>query len=786
MMDFVYFSEKEDFYLYLEEKFNEVKVITPSPSKADSFRLRFHHKASFDVITISKFTASLLEKVSANSVVNNLKRKAEIVLIFGILRSKYFPHLNFESFWECYEIFSDLRSFSLNSEITNQVIEELPSESQKVILLFDQLIKNLEILDEHAAYSYIAQFIKENQQVKFEDNSIVIWGFSHLNGQQIDLIKALSLRNKVLIPIPIHLKEKIKKGDWISWLKDSSTQEIHLEFKPLIPKAQKIKINSREIAKNLNSILKPGDQVLIGVSKLEDHHLFLLPSSDMNFKIQVEILDQDILSIKSTILNQLSEKKMTVSELGVFLTSLKELDYKQIKSVALFKKAISSILELTDGPIEVDEFLVKLLTAVVKLNQPRLFYTPLADKKLSLDLKDFSSIDSVDHLRRTIICVDDRFGSLTNLSKSSYSDSLLNLLSSIGPVKRPDLDLDFKIWDLHSLMTSSDVIVLMTEESIKYDLSWKRIFQKVDFQANENLMINNLEKNSIDYFEKITNLKFEGVLSSTRIQSFIDCPRKFYFSHIKKISPRYEHSTFVTPLLLGEITHAVIEKYFILDSKNDLSVITDEILVKTLELKSIKLEEKIRDEIFYTVFHRAKNGVEVLSSIGKVLNEQIGWNLEFPFDFKDDFHIKGKIDCCAIVDDTVILIDFKSSAVPSLMEIETFQNIQIWMYLDAILKTNSHRKFESVLLGFISLDNPETSKFLSTNSDLVEAFKGSSLFGVKFIKEPFDELAQRSKDYLMNTCKNIFEETHFRPKPRKESICLFCDLSISCSKGRSI
>jgi ATP-dependent helicase/DNAse subunit B len=335
-------------------------------------------------------------------------------------------------------------------------------------------------------------------------------------------------------------------------------------------------------------------------------------------------------------------------------------------------------------------------------------------------------------------------------------------------------------------MTSSDVIVLMTEESIKYDLSWKRIFQKVDFQANENLMINNLEKNSIDYFEKITNLKFEGVLSSTRIQSFIDCPRKFYFSHIKKISPRYEHSTFVTPLLLGEITHAVIEKYFILDSKNDLSVITDEILVKTLELKSIKLEEKIRDEIFYTVFHRAKNGVEVLSSIGKVLNQQIGWNLEFPFDFKDDFHIKGKIDCCAIVDDTVILIDFKSSAVPSLMEIETFQNIQIWMYLDAILKTNSHRKFESVLLGFISLDNPETSKFLSTNSDVVEAFKGSSLFGVKFIKEPFDELAQRSKDYLMNTFKNIFEETHFRPKPRKESICLFCDLSISCSKGRSI
>jgi transketolase N-terminal domain/subunit len=65
-----------------------------------------------------------------------------------------------------------------------------------------------------------------------------------LNGQQIDLLKALSSFCQVIIPLPLSIKGKEKRSDWISWMMDSSTKVEELLTLTPPPKASWIKINT--------------------------------------------------------------------------------------------------------------------------------------------------------------------------------------------------------------------------------------------------------------------------------------------------------------------------------------------------------------------------------------------------------------------------------------------------------------------------------------------------------------------------------------------------------------
>src|SRR5690606_25917752 len=148
------------------------------------------------------------------------------------------------------------------------VLEEQPEIIRQAIQLFWKLLEVTGYLDEHGAYQQIAERLRSSEEQDKLQKTYIFWGIQHLNGQQVDLLKALSIRYQVMIPFPLSLRDKVKKSDWISWLKDSRTSERELPVKEFSPKGILYPINSREVSLHLKSYLQKHDQIIMGVSKL--------------------------------------------------------------------------------------------------------------------------------------------------------------------------------------------------------------------------------------------------------------------------------------------------------------------------------------------------------------------------------------------------------------------------------------------------------------------------------------------------------------------------------------
>jgi len=781
MIEFLYFSNKKQVFQKISSLSDSVLIVTPSPAKADSLRSYLTYENNFDVITIAKFTSDLLSKTQIEGG-GRLKKKSDLLLIFAVLRDKYFSNLSFDQFLISYDIFSDLRSFTTNFEILSAILKEFPEEISQPVELLDKIMNLTGFMDEHSAYAYLAQEIRLNETIFFEGKSIVFWGFNHLNGQQVDLLKALSLRNNVFIPLPFHLKNKFKRGDWVNWIRDISSSEIVLDNSDLAPHGLLHRVNSREFSKNLSSFIIQNDQVLLGVSKLTPQHVHLVPHAKVSYKIPVEFLKID-LEIFFQELKQEIKKMSSLAELEIFLKLIKPESLKKIKIVDLYQDAIKTVRDFTDQEIKLDEFFLKVLNLVVQRNQPRLFLAPLSIDELDIEIKDFSSLDSLDHKKRTLVCIDDRFDPIGSLSGSKYTEVINSLLATIGPVKRADLDIEFKIWEIHSLMTSSEVHVFLTEESLKFNLIWKRFFSDVKFSNIENTKIN--EKVITDDLNTLVKETFTGDFSASKIQSYLDCKRKFYFSFVDKKFPLIKLNNSLTTLQLGSLSHKVIEVFF---KKNipvsGLNNLTNELLHEFVSSERLNIFEEKLKEYFLICYQRALNGIQILKSIENSIEEKVIWKMEHDFSFHLDGFIKGKIDCIGESENYTLLFDFKSSATPSYVDFENFENLQLWIYSLSLAKEKINETNKKLILGYISLDNPIDSKIMACKDEVLGQIDfNESMIKIKKLNFNFTEKSQEANEYIRSTILSIKEERVFLPNPRNDTICLFCELRKICPKG---
>ena len=423
MMQIVYFSQKSQLWTQLQAVTGKVEFITPSPAKADSLRLQLGAAGiSHDVVTIAKFTGGLVENLwEGLDDRPQIKRKADLLLIFGILKNSHFPELGFEQFMQGYNLFSDLRSFTMDEDALSSVMEEQPVEIQQSVSLFWRLLSQIGMLDEHGAYQAISERLRSVEEDEELKKTYVFYGFQHLNGQQVDLLKALSIRYPVIIPFPLALKNNLKRTDWLSWLREHKVQESDLAEVNQEPKANWLKVNSREIARTLKDRLKDGDQVLLGVSKLSTAHLDIIPSQKLSYKIPHQLIEAEISEL-SRDLKFAFKKTESLSELEQHLLikrqeliASKSLNFKKLKAIELYQDSIAVIRELTDEDVMLDSFFLKLLYQVVSLNQPRTSYIPMSAHELTIELKDMSSLEDISRARPTYLCIDERFDEIQGL-----------------------------------------------------------------------------------------------------------------------------------------------------------------------------------------------------------------------------------------------------------------------------------------------------------------------------------------------------------------------------------
>jgi RecB family exonuclease len=785
MMQIVYFSQKEQFLTQIESRPGDKIFITPSPAKADGLRERLSPTSFLDVITIAKFTSNLVENLWTEEERPQVKRKAELLLIFGILKGKYLPDLGYEQFTQAYNLFSDLRSFTLDEHALSSILEEQPEEIKNAVRLFWQLLGLTGYLDEHAAYQGIAEALRSNEEIDELKKTYIFWGFQHLNGQQVDLLKALSIRYEVIVPFPFSLREKLKRNDWVSWLKDSKTSELELDIIQNTPKASWLTVNSREMALHLKETVKENDQIVLGVSKLTPMHLDMIPSRSVSYKIPHQLIDAEIKEI-SRHLKQESKSGLSIKGLHEILKSKKNKSLKQLKANQLYLEALESIMEMTDEELKVDSFFLKLISEVVGLNQPRISYVPASAQELTVDLKDMSSLEHVDRKRRTILCIDERFEDIQGLGQN-YAESIQKALGALGPLKRNELELLFKQWEFRDLLCRGEVLVLMGKETLKHNLIWKRLFSEIELTKME-MHKGHEQRKLVDHFTSLDKKAFEGNFSASKLQSFIDCPRKFYYSYVDKVFPEILLEKDFDPMTSGTIIHEIIEKFFKRKLADDqLNKLTTEVMQFYIKKRNLSLPKEIylQHELIFN--HRAWNGIKYVRSLEQAVGEKITWELEKDFELSVNFTMKGKIDSVGLSASYLFLLDFKSTNSHSGSEVEALESIQLWAYANAAKALISDFDTKKVILGFVLLDNPGKSRLFSDDKEFAKMIKEADFSGTTHVfKDSFSEILKSSQERMSSLALAINAEKKFLAKPRDSQKCTFCELNKLCIKSELI
>lgn len=782
MMQIVYFSGKDQILREIEAREGKKEFICPSPGKADGLRMRLSANSSSDVITIAKFTSNLIKTLWQGEDLPAVKRKAELLLTFGILKNKHLPELGHEQFNQAYNLFSDLRSFTTNFDALSSVLEEQPEEIKKAVGLFWQILELTGYLDEHGAYQQITEKLRASEDQEDFHKTFIFWGFQHLNGQQVDLLKALSIRYHVIIPFPLSLKNKLKRSDWLSWLIDSKVEEVELESKEVSPRGKLITMNSREIALSLKDYLKPKDQIVLGVSKLGPLHINMIPSGEINFKVSHPLIESEILEISEAI------KKFTgtTSDFYDWIQEKKKnsKSLKFLRALVLYEEALNSIRELTDEEIVLDKFFLKLIQEVVGLNQPRTSYVPVSEREMTMELKDMSSLEELDRKRRVLLCIDERFEDIQSLGQN-YTESIQKALASLGPLKRNELELLHKQWEFEDLFTHGDVRVFMGESTLKHSLIWKRLFSNITLEK-ESFHVAHPEKSLVDPFHNLPDKMFSGALSASKFQTYLDCPRKFYFSFVEKIFPDVQLAKDFDPRVSGTIIHEIIECFFKEGiSLEGLRSLTKRIMEKYMIEKRLTLPQEVEDQRELIFYHRALNGISFLKKMENILQEKIEWKIEERFSLSTNYKLNGIIDCLGITKDYIFLLDFKStaSAASSNTDVTQYDAVQLWTYAKAAEVIVPDFQSKTVVLGYVVLDDSADSNLLTSDEELAKTIKDAKLCSVHKFKDEFSQKLKEASELLDKLSLSIHTDTVFRSKPRKSSACTYCELGKVCVKS---
>lgn len=778
MMRFVYFYDSSNLWDWINDNYSNALYVSPSPAKADGLRSRLQSRGiNMDVLTINKFLSDLILEKELDL---KLKRKSELYLIFGWLRPLYFPSLSFEQFSNAYTLFSELRSFTLDLIALNQILELQDSNVRMAIELFWKILEQTGFCDEHAAYQEITQSLR-GESLANDRKHYVFWGFQHLNGLQVDFLKALAIRDDVIIPFPAALKDKLKNSDWPLWLTDglSELEYIDEESEKNLVLPWRV-TNSRELSFQLKNEIKASDQVILGVNKIESSHVHLLPFAGTHFKIPHQLINNEIKgyfkSIEACDFSSFEEKIATD-----FKSAVATQNFKLIRVIQLIQEALSSMDDITDSKPQVDSFFLYLLREIVELNQPRTSYIGLSNTVENVELKSFGDIESVDNSKRVLFCLDERFGDLVSLGQR-YSIELMSHLSILGPLKRSELDLEFKKWELQEVIKQGNTLLLMPEGLLKHSLSWSKILEGINI-VPDNFAFHRQERKIIDFYQSKNFKMFAGSFSASKVRTYLECPRKFYFNYIEKIFPDVVISTELDPRIRGTLSHKIIE-LAVKNKIEDIVSLTKKVLDEEIVGLQLKDEEYQNNLILLSL--RSNNGLGVLKKVEELLATHIDWVMEdrFSFDLNDCF--TGQIDCYAVTQDHLILLDFKStsSATPTLSKIRKYDDLQIWTYLLGLENKGIDIKNKSLIVGYVVLDEPSKSVLLFSDEELSKDFKTN--YSANPFKVDLEESLDIVRENLNQAALQIKSDTSFAAKPLSSEVCTFCDLSRICMKGNEL
>lgn len=735
-------------------------IICPSPIVADG--LRRSAPENLEIITISKWVSDYLKT-------KNVKKsnKAELMLRLSSVWRHYFSKEEASLFFKSFELFTELRSYSLNLEFLSEFLKELDEIISKSILLFWTFVQNEKIIDEHLGYQLVSE-VEVKRPVWFI-------GFRHMSGIQIDMLKVLAEKTSIKVFFPKDVYAESLSSDWIRWLLPEDKIEIFHEMK---------KLKVIFFPKNKLNI------VLDSIKKIIPRHDMVLGCSNLTFNIRQEVSSANLFFKSSEDLFKVKRDKLLedfneeIQQLPMSLEDFsKKIEEKKVKALLSEDFILYKILLLLAEGVEfygefqasVDSFTLKIFKMILDLNSPRVSLATITSNSENrlLELSEIVYNDSPSPL---VMVASSNYGTLKS-QDGKYSEKMIDALRVVAPVKRPGLDFLFLKSELVQTLSDDKNYLLMEEGLDVIDLSWREILKGFELEVVD-LKVDYKLKTKRDYLSSLIRPGPypSGNISASSLQVFMDCPRKYYFSYIDKIDHRPAERLEVATKELGTIEHAIVEKYFV-GRKIDFSLkyesnhhkeLCQAELDHFLSTRKIVLNDKTKLTTFYELLRYSKNGIEYLI---KFCHENQALAIEFEHSLdKNPWKLIGSIDCLVYLpDNKIALFDFKRSdaAIGSKRDTLAFDKIQIWAYLivmQRFLEKQIH------CWGYLNLSEmKETHIYYEAEAVILSADK-------------MDDF----QIFLEKLIEGMKSEILFQARPRVNKVCEFCEVQLFCLKGHCI
>jgi len=706
-------------------------VIVPSPNEADLLRAQLKN---LEIISISNFLQNYTSDI-------NLLKKSELLKLLSEIWNKTGQVQNFNQFKLAFDYFTEIRNNTNNFDSFSSVIETLRKQEQSFYYHSYSFLEENDFYDE-------ARVINElkNEINKFERNHYIFWGFKFFNSNQVDFFNELSLERSVSIGIPEDVLMKSSHLDWANW----------------IPEFEIIKIGNEQGKSPVNNYVENlsfksdfiNDQDILSVNNYEIEWIQSL-GSEVYFKIDQGYFSQILQEIESILKSFLGKK---ILSLNIFLEkyleeSLIQSHYKQIKIVLLLIKQV----EKFDSEKKFTFFDYHLMQSILELDLPRVFLVNFNEDYALYSLDELLYIGD-----KEIVCFYEQANTHSSDPHWSLPKETLKALGAIGAIKNTRLEDLYKDFFVEAIVFDETKSLIVDQ---KFYLENKKIQSYLEHLDLGKWTIKSNAKKIESYISLDSSASSERKYHSpTSLQSYIDCPRKYYFRYETNLTKPLESDDLMNSLERGRFEHLAIESYFKENvTPSGFRRWYEAYFLKFFAHKKINFKETSSlQEISY---QRVSNGV-------KFVKELLGQFQEPEFFFEKEINktgFKGFVDLHIIGNKKEAIIDFKSgqSSIPTVKAILELKKIQTLFYADKLIKRNNF------IVGYYNLTTPSSSRILST-------FPYEHLGGKKRANAHLMSTVEKYKEFEPQVIKSISEDRLFLATPQDDKSCSFCDFRNIC------
>jgi hypothetical protein len=330
----------------------------------------------------------------------------------------------------------------------------------------------------------------------------------------------------------------------------------------------------------------------------------------------------------------------------------------------------------------------------------------------------------------------------------------------------------------------------------RFGITVNRIVVKADASLTETRAVDAVEKDEAT-MQRLAEMGRNG-LSPTSFSDFLECPLKYYYSRVLRISERDNIDEDLDAAQLGDSVHKVLENILQPHLGAPLTLpILEEALAHLKEQMDQVFEELYRhgrsaegrNSFLYSVAetqlrHILENEIRLIKEGHRLTVLAVEENIQ-GYAITPEVHIKGKVDRVDRLDDTLRIVDYKTGGLTDKEIAYSDDDESIpgkWLQLMwyALLYTRTHRS---------SLTTPHSS-LLTHHSSLK-----SGIYPLRNLRSDVKMASWNGHEDLTPECIDHFEELlrehvnelmnpalPFIPTPSKKG-CRFCPAASFCRQS---